>query len=129
MFYYLLSFHSSEIGGLCLMKWPSKILQNLPYFYRKKPHTIFSDFHFKQVYFFPNEFPGLCWHRPGHSLGEKNLVAQDEKQKETTWVFLWKKYCKFWMISLGHFIKHKPPIYEECFLYVTNPSLCHFFKK
>ena len=23
---------SSEIGGLCLMKWPSEMLQNLPYF-------------------------------------------------------------------------------------------------
>ena len=29
--------HSSEIRGLCLMKWPSKMLQNLPYFYHKKP--------------------------------------------------------------------------------------------
>ena len=27
-----LGVHSSEIRGLCLMKWPSKTLQNLPYF-------------------------------------------------------------------------------------------------
>ena len=25
------AYHSSEMGGLCLMKWPNKILQNLPY--------------------------------------------------------------------------------------------------
>ena len=26
--------HSSEIRGLCLMKWPSEMLQNLPYFWK-----------------------------------------------------------------------------------------------
>ena len=30
------------------------------------------------LYFFPNECPGLCQPRPGHSLGE-NKVAQNEK--------------------------------------------------
>ena len=28
--------HSSEIGGLCLMKWSSEILQNLPSFWHQK---------------------------------------------------------------------------------------------
>ena len=46
----LLYFHSSEIGGFCLMKCPSKILQNLPYFYHKKTHRFF---HFMLLYFFP----------------------------------------------------------------------------
>ena len=32
---------SSEIGGLCLMKWPSKILQNLPCFYHRQTHVYF----------------------------------------------------------------------------------------
>ena len=36
--------HSSEIGGLCLMKCPSEILQNLPYFYHKKAHVVFFYF-------------------------------------------------------------------------------------
>ena len=45
--------HSSEIGGLCLMKCPSEILQNLPYFYHKKTHAVFFIFHLVQLYFFP----------------------------------------------------------------------------
>ena len=28
--------HSTEIRGLCLMKWPSEMLQNLPYFWNTK---------------------------------------------------------------------------------------------
>ena len=32
--------HSSEIRGICLMKWPSKMLQNLPNFWNTKTHTI-----------------------------------------------------------------------------------------
>ena len=59
--------HSSEIRGLCLMKWPSKMLQNLSYFRNTKIHLVF--------------------------------------------IFL--NYGKFWSISLGHFIKHKPLISEE----------------
>ena len=27
--------------------------------------------HFVLLYFFPNEIPGLCRHRQGHSLGKK----------------------------------------------------------
>ena len=40
---------SSEIGGLCLMKWPSEILQNLPYFMYKTTHVVFFVFHFVQL--------------------------------------------------------------------------------
>ena len=36
------------------------------------------------------------------------------KKKKTTWVFVFQKYGKCWSISLGHFIKHKPLISEEC---------------
>ena len=50
-----LPIHSSEIGGgLCLMKWSNKILQNLPYCYHKKTHIVFFVFHFVQLYFFPS---------------------------------------------------------------------------
>ena len=44
-------YHSSEIGGLCLMKRPSKILQNLPYFYHKKIHVVFFHFSFQATSF------------------------------------------------------------------------------
>ena len=33
--------------------------------------------------------------------------------KKPTWVFLYKKYSKFWSVSLEHFIERKPLIYEE----------------
>ena len=45
------------------MKWPSKMLQNLPYFWNMKTHVAFSDFHFVLL-FSSNE----CRHRLGHSL-------------------------------------------------------------
>ena len=34
--------------------------------------------------------------------------------KKTTLVFLYIKYSKFWSVSLEHFVKRKPLIYEEC---------------
>ena len=42
--------HSSEIGGLGLMKYPREILQNLPYFYYKKTHSSFFHFLFIKQY-------------------------------------------------------------------------------
>ena len=48
---------------------------------------------------------------------EKNKVARNEKRKEQYWVFVCIKYGKFWSILLGHFIKHKPLISEECTWY------------
>ena len=47
------TYHSSEIRGLCLMKWPSETLQNLTYFV----YVAFSVFKFMQLYLFPNECP------------------------------------------------------------------------
>ena len=59
--------HSSEILGLCLMKWPSKMLQNLPHFWNMKTHVVFSFC----GSFFPNKCPGLCWLYQGiYSLGK-----------------------------------------------------------
>ena len=34
--------HSLEIWGLCLMKWPSETLKNLPYFWNTKIQVVFS---------------------------------------------------------------------------------------
>ena len=53
-------------------------------------------------------------------LKEENKVAQNEKwKKKLIWVFVFQKYGKFWSISLGYFIKHKPLISEE---YTFLPS-------
>ena len=62
----------------------------------------FSFFILCYFIFFPNECP---W-----SMSTKNKVAQNEKWKKQLWVFVCIKYG----ISLGHFIKHKPLISEEC---------------
>ena len=39
--------HSSEIRGLCMMKWPCEMLQNLPYFWKMKTQIFF---HLKQFW-------------------------------------------------------------------------------
>ena len=83
---YMSHMHSSEIRGLCLMKCSSKMLQNLPYFWNTKTHVVFLFFISCYVlYFFYNECPGLCEHRPQadiQSFGGKNKVAQTENWKK-----------------------------------------------
>ena len=44
-------------------------------FYTTKTQSCF-------LHFFPNECLGLCRHRPGHSVGGKSKVAQNEKWKK-----------------------------------------------
>ena len=64
--------HSSEKRGVCLMKSSSEMLQNLPYFIYTKTQSCFFHFSFHATLFFSlMNAPGLCRHRPGHSLGEK----------------------------------------------------------
>ena len=41
---YLICTHSSEIRGLCKMKWPSELLQNLPYFWNTRPTKFYFCF-------------------------------------------------------------------------------------
>ena len=50
------------------------------------------------VYFFPNDCPGLCQYRPGHSLGEKISSIGTRAY------------------YMGHFIQRKPLITEEWFI-------------
>ena len=61
----------------------------LPYFWNTKTHSFFR-VSFCAALFFPL-MNALVYvntqHRPGHSLGEKNRAAQNEKQKKNTWVF------------------------------------------
>ena len=104
--------HSSEIRGLCLMKWPSKMLQNLPFFiYIQKPKV---DFSFRATFFFPLM----------NALVYVDITLE-EKLRTTKWKMknLLKKYGKFWSILLGHFIKHKPLIFEG----VTNKNSVRVF--
>ena len=41
-------------------------------------------------YFFPNECPGMCQHRPGHSLEKKSSAM-----KKSAWFFIFQKYGKY----------------------------------
>ena len=46
-------------------------------------------------------------------------------KKNTTWVFRFQKYGKFWSISLSHFIKHNPLISEECVVSMYTITTIH----
>ena len=70
------------------MKWPSEILQTLPYFYHKKTHIVFSFFISCNFIFLPNECPGLCRHRPGQSWGKNVALLEIANFKAFFWVFL-----------------------------------------
>ena len=63
--------HSSEIRGLCLMKCYSEMLHNLQYFWNMKCESPCFFSFCATLFLSPNECPGLCQHRPGHSLGGK----------------------------------------------------------
>ena len=54
MYMYNIVGHSSEIWGLCLMKWPGKTVQNLPYFIYMKTQRCFLhySFHFMLLLYF-----------------------------------------------------------------------------
>ena len=40
------------------------------------------------IFFFPNECPGMCQHRPGHSLEKKSSAM-----KKSAWFFIFQKYA------------------------------------
>ena len=46
--------------------------------------------------------------------GEEKVARNKKRKNYMSSVFIFQKYGKFWSISLDHFIKHKPPISEEC---------------
>ena len=95
------------------MKWPSKTLQILPYFWDTKTHVDFAVFHSCYYIFYPNKCPGICQLRPGHSLG-KNKVAW----KKNTWVFAGSTYTK----NLSKFINISK------FLVISiEDRVCNFF--
>ena len=109
--------YSSEIRVLCLMKWPSETLQNLPYFWNTKTHAIhivFFPFSIVLLYFFAYWMP---W-----STYVKTVVRTERWKK--LWVFIFQKYGKFGSVSLGHFIKLKPLISEQ---WSINSLQCKYF--
>ena len=81
----LLMSHSLEIRGLCLIKWPSETFKILPYLWNMKTQVVLFS------YFI------LCY----FIFSLKNKVAQNEKWKKNTWVFVFQKYGKFWSILLA----------------------------
>ena len=88
-----------------MMKCSSETLQNLPYFWNMKTHI---DFFILCYFIFFLMLTSTKWKM------EKNYSIS----------FHIPKICKFWSVLLGHFIKHKPLIYEieECFYY----NLCMY---
>ena len=64
----------------------------------ENPFSFFLSFHFVEQ--------GIYW--------GKNNVVRNEKWKKICGFSYSKKYGKFWNFLLGHFIKHKYLIFEEC---------------
>ena len=87
------------------------MLQNSLYSMCKKTHVAFFSLMILCNYTFSTYECGLVY----------VLVAQYEKRKITTRVFLLLKYSKFWCILLKHFVEHKPLISEECQIFQPSP--------
>ena len=76
--------HSSEKTGLRSTVWPRETLQNLLCLCKKKTTVVFSFFISSKFEFYLYECPGLCWHRPGHSLRQNSKLEMKKKN-----------YCNF----------------------------------
>ena len=61
------------------------MIQKLPYFWNKKK-VFFFLFHFELLWICYSGFPGLCQHRPGHSLG-KNIKLHKMKNRKSNFGF------------------------------------------
>ena len=86
------------------MKCSRKMLQNLSYLIYIKNLKLLFPF-FISCYFIsiPNECPGLCWHRLGHSLG-KNLKLHEMKTKKLrgfSYTLSWAQNSHFWRVTVN----------------------------
>ena len=101
-------------------KVPAKCFKIYHILYIWKPKVAFSVFHLVLLYIF--SYFILCYFifplmnvlvyvdiDPRAFIREKNKVERNEK-----WFLVFQNYGKFWSVLLGHFIKHKPLISEEC---------------
>lgn len=99
---------------------------------KQNPKMIFYfSFHTIQLF-----FPGLCQHSTYQGIQyRKNKVVRNERWQRQLWVFIFKKYGKFWSVSLGHFIKHKLLFSEEWFMifwtrqFIVISTHCKNFQK
>ena len=90
-------FHSSEIvGGLCLMKCSSEMLQKWSYFWNMKTHVVFLIIHFMLLYFFSNECPGLCLFY--HFSSAKSRLIRN-----------WSTFRINYLMYIGHIIRSFAP--------------------
>ena len=82
-------FHTASllpISGFVLDKKFQRNASKFAIFYLvyQNPKLLFPFFIWCNFMFLPNECPGLCRHRPGHSLGKKlKLLEMKNKQKTT----------------------------------------------
>ena len=88
--------NSSEIRILCSMKCSRKTLQNLLYFMHKKTLVVFFSFFIScNFIFLPYECPGLCWHRPEHSLGKNMKLHEMKNEKKLRGFSYYKNMANF----------------------------------
>ena len=87
--------HSSEIRGLCFMKFPSEMLQNLSYFWNTETHVVFFVFIFFETDydFFSEKMQFLkkishlemqmdiCWHETRPNIFYIHIWWFSEKDK------------------------------------------------
>ena len=112
------------------MKCPNKMLQNLQKKLEYENPCILFSFSFRATLYFPLMLP---WSMSTRAFIRRiNKVAQNEKQKNQRWVFVYIKHGKFLRISLELFIKHKPLFSEECVRVITfrifaNTTSTYFF--
>ena len=72
----------------------------------ENPKLLFPFFILCNLIFLPNECPGLYQHGPGHSLGEKNKVARNEKQNK-------KKHLGFHIQKIWQILKRFARLFHQ----------------
>ena len=61
----------------------------------ENPNLLFSFFNSSYFIYFPNECPGLCQHRPGHSLGENSKLHKMKNGKKLHGFSCYKNMANF----------------------------------
>ena len=103
--------HSSEIGGLCLMKWPSEILQNLPYFMYKNTHVVFFVFQFVQLYTFTYWMP---WSLISEEWNQSFYFKKNRTEQRTHIIYCTSLFF-YWLWFFARFLRlmFKPFYYKK----------------
>ena len=80
----------------------------------ENPKLLFPFFISCYFIFSPNECPGLCQHRPGHSLGKKIKQHEMKNGKSNFGFSFVKSIANFEAFHWNFFVEHNPSIWEEC---------------